>query len=108
SLTSDGVIVGTPTFMSPEQASGSRHIDARSDVFSAGLLFHVMLTGTNPFEADEFASVVDAIVRLEVPPIPDLPPAISDVLRRALEKDPALRFADATEMGIALRKAAGR
>jgi serine/threonine-protein kinase len=107
-LTVDGVLLGTPSFMSPEQAKGRGHVDARSDVFSAGILFYLMLDGANPFEDASFASVVDAIVRREVPPLHGLPPPVWSVLHQALEKDPALRFNDATEMGIALRRAAGR
>jgi serine/threonine-protein kinase len=108
SITVDGIIVGTPSFMSPEQAKGARQIDARSDVFSAGVLFYMMLTGKNPFEATDFSSVLDAVVRREVPPIEDIPPAIWAVIEKAIQRDPAARFADATEMSIALRKAAGR
>ncbi len=108
-ITIDGVLVGTPAFMSPEQAKGSREIDARSDVFSAGILLYMMLGGRNPFEdAPTFASIVDAILRREVTPLPDVPPAVWAVLERAIAKDPAERFADAGEMNIALRKAAGR
>jgi serine/threonine-protein kinase len=107
-LTSDGVIVGTPSFMSPEQAKGASFVDARSDVFSAGTLLYVMLSGVNPFEAKHFAEALDALIRREVPPLPDLPGPIWTVLERALKKDPQQRFGDATEMVIALRKAAGR
>lgn len=109
SLTSDGVVVGTPTFMSPEQAKGSRRIDARSDVFSAGILFYMMLSGKNPFEdAPTFEATLDLVVRREVGPLADVPPAIWSVIERAIEKDPAARWSDCTEMGIALRTAAGR
>jgi serine/threonine-protein kinase len=108
SITNDGVVVGTPSFMSPEQAKGARHVDARSDVFSAGTLLYMMLSGSNPFEAENFASVVDAVLRRQVPPIPDVPAPIWEVVERALKKDPQERFPDATEMGIALRKASGR
>ena len=108
-ITVDGILVGTPSFMSPEQARGARHIDARSDVFSAGTLLYMMLTGENPFDAaPTFASVVEAVARREVAPIPELTPAIASVIDRAMKKDPALRFGDATEMAIALRAAAGR
>jgi serine/threonine-protein kinase len=108
-LTSDGVVVGTPTFMSPEQASGARSIDARSDVFSAGILLYMMLSGRNPFEnAPTFEATIDAVIRRDVVPIADLAPPIWAVIQRAIEKDPAGRWNDCTEMGIALRKAAGR
>ena len=108
-ITIDGVVVGTPSFMSPEQAKGSRSIDARSDVFSAGILFYMMLGGRNPFDdGSTFASTVEAVLRREVPPIPELAPEIWSVIERAIQKDPAGRFGDATEMSIALRKASGR
>lgn len=108
-ITIDGVLVGTPGFMSPEQAKGSRQIDARSDVFSAGILLYTMLGGRNPFEdAPTFASIVDAVLRRQVSPLPDVPAPIWEVIDRAIAKDPAQRFDGATEMSIALRKAAGR
>jgi eukaryotic-like serine/threonine-protein kinase len=107
-ITIDGVLLGTPSFMSPEQARGARALSARSDVFSAGILFYVMLTGKNPFDDGPFASVVDAVLRREVLPVEGLAPEIWAVLQQAMEKDPERRFGDATEMGIALRKAAGR
>ena len=108
-ITIDGVLVGTPSFMSPEQAKGARQIDARSDVFSAGILLYVMLSGRNPFgDAPTFAAMVDAVLRRHVPRLADVPPAIWEVIDRAIAKDPVQRFADGTEMSIALRKAAGR
>lgn len=106
-LTFDGVMLGTPSFMSPEQARGARDVDARSDVFSAGIVFYMMLAGKNPFESDTFHSVVSAIIDREPPPLP-IPVPIGEVLSKMLEKDPRERYADATEAGIALRKAAGR
>ena len=108
-ITIDGVVVGTPSFMSPEQAKGSRSIDARSDVFSAGILLYMMVGGRNPFDdGSTFASTVEAVLRREVAPIPELAPEIWSVIERAIQKDPAARFGDATEMSIALRKASGR
>jgi serine/threonine-protein kinase len=107
-ITGDGALVGTPSFMSPEQARGARQVDARSDVFSAAVLFYLMLTGTNPFEQASFAASVEAVLRREAPRIGELPVELWEVVERALAKDPAARYADATEMGIALRKAAGR
>ncbi len=119
-ITIDGVVVGTPSFMSPEQAKGARFVDARSDVFSVAILLYMMLSGANPFErgpatesseqprGGAFASAVEAVLRREVPPLEGVSPAIWAVLERALKKDPNERWNDATEMGIALRKAAGR
>ena len=107
-LTLDGVMLGTPGFMSPEQARGSREIDARSDVFSAGILMYVMLAGENPFESENFHSVVSAIIQREPPRLRAVPDAIWNVIAKSLAKDPAARYADATELGIALKRASGR
>lgn len=107
-LTIDGVMLGTPTFMSPEQARGASKVDARSDVFSAAIVFVMMLTGGNPFEEESFHDVMTAILTRVVPRVPDVPDAIWEVVERALAKDPGGRYADATELGIALRRAAGR
>jgi serine/threonine-protein kinase len=108
-LTLDGVIVGTPSFMSPEQAKGAKQIDARSDVFSAGILFYMMLSGRNPFEdAPTLAAMVEAVLRRQIAPLPDVPPPIWAVIARSTEKDPAQRYRDGSEMASELRKAAGR
>ncbi len=107
-LTAAGVMLGTPSYMSPEQAKGAPSVDARSDVFSAGILFYMMLTGANPFEAESFHAVIEAIIEREPPRIAELPDAIWQVLAKALAKDPAQRWSDGTELQIALRKASGR
>lgn len=107
-LTNDGVMLGTPSFMSPEQARGASKVDARSDVFSAAIVFLMMLSGQNPFEEESFHAVMSAILTRAVPRVPDVPDAIWEVVERALAKEPVARFADATELGIALRRAAGR
>jgi len=107
-LTFDGVMLGTPSYMSPEQARGGRNIDARSDVFSAGILFYMMLNGKNPFESETFHSVISAIIEREPPRLESVPDPIWEVLEKALSKNAADRFSDATELGIALRRASGR
>ncbi|MEZ4258280.1 MAG: serine/threonine-protein kinase [Polyangiaceae bacterium] len=105
-ITLDGELLGTPAFMSPEQVRNPKDVDARSDVFSLGLLFYLALTGKNPF--DQGHSVIASILEVEPPRIEGLPDAVWSVLARALVKDRAERFNDATELGIALRRAAGR
>jgi len=107
-LTLEGVMLGTPSFMSPEQARGARDVDARSDVFSAGILIYMMLAGKNPFESENFHSVIAAVLQREVAPLPDVPESIWKVIEKSLLKDAKARYADATELGIALRRAAGR
>ncbi len=109
-LTFDGVMLGTPSFMSPEQAKGARNVDARSDVFSAAIVLYMMLAGRNPFESDSFHSVVSAILQSHPPRLPPdrVPDAVWNVIERSLAKDMNARFADATELGIALRRASGR
>ena len=107
-LTFDGVMLGTPSYMSPEQARGGRNIDARSDVFSAGILFYMMLAGRNPFESESFHSVIAAVLEREAPRPPGVPDPLWEVIEKAMAKDAALRYADATELGIALRRATGR
>lgn len=108
-LTRTGVMLGTPSFMSPEQAKGLPNVDARSDVFSAGIVMMMMLTGKNPFEDDGgFHAIVQNIIEKPIVRPPGLSDALWDVIHRALMKDPAARWNDGTELQIALRKASGR
>ena len=107
-VTLDGVMLGTPSYMSPEQARGARDIDARSDVFSASILIYMMLAGKNPFESESFHSILAAIMQREPPRLPDVPDEIWAVLEKGLAKQAAARYADATELGIALRRVIGR
>ena len=104
-MTGTGHLVGTPAYMAPEQISG-RNVDARSDVFSLGIVFHELLSGVHPFKADYPAAVMVRIVNDEAPHLPEGPPAIVDILGRCLAKDPADRFADAGELSRALLAAA--
>ena len=101
-ITGDGALLGTPSYMSPEQARGSRDADARSDLFTMGILFYEMLAGHNPFADGSYHSVVAAILEREPKPIPELAPELWAVLTKALQKRPADRFQSADEMAEAL------
>jgi serine/threonine protein kinase len=95
SITVTGAIVGTPAYMSPEQAAGKR-IDIRSDIFSLGVVIYEMVTGTKPFQGDSYSSVIHAILTIPAPrPIetnPILSPKISRIIERMLDKDMDKRY----------------
>ncbi len=104
-VTSDGSSMGTPAYMSPEQALG-QHTDRRSDIYSLGVLLFELATGQLPFPA---RSITDAIRYhgKEPPPAPrsirpDLPEALEKIILKAIAKDPAQRFADAAGLASAL------
>ena len=105
SLTTDGLVVGTAQYMSPEQASGKK-VDARSDIFSLGIVFYELLAGKLPFEGETPVDVMYAILHLGHPPIPGFGSGVvrgfAEVADRALAKDPAQRFASMREMAAAI------
>jgi len=107
-LTQRGQIVGTLTYMSPEQLQ-SQEADARSDIFSFGLVFYEMLTGRRAFDGDSAASVIAAILEREPPSVAEVAPAAIDrVLRRCLAKDPDQRWQSARDLKAALEVASQR
>ncbi len=95
SLTTDGLVVGTAQYMSPEQASG-RKTDARSDIFSLGVVFYELLSGKLPFEGETPVDVMYAILHLSPAPIPGFETGVlkslAAIVERALAKDPEQRF----------------
>ena len=104
-LTMQGTILGTLQYMSPEQVNG-READARSDIFSFGLVLYEMLTGKRAFEGSTAASIMGAILERPAPSITEIAPATLDrVLKRCLEKDPEERWQSARDLKAALELA---
>jgi eukaryotic-like serine/threonine-protein kinase len=108
--TETGMVVGTPQYVSPEQAMGRRgdQLDGRSDLYSLGITLYEMITGRLPFESTTPMEMILHHVQTPPPPPqkmrPDLalPPAVGTVLMRALQKEPGRRFRTAEEMAAAL------
>jgi serine/threonine protein kinase len=111
-LTEAGMFVGTPEYMSPEQCSGAdADLGPRSDIYSLGALGYYLLTGASPFAGRNAMQMLAAHV-YEMPAAPSgkrpaISPALDAAILRALAKDPAARFSDATEFATALRASVG-
>jgi eukaryotic-like serine/threonine-protein kinase len=104
-LTLLGTIVGSPDYMSPEQARGQSDVDARSDVWSLAVMLYELMTGARPFEGANYNALLSAIMINDPAPVTALgagDDALWAVMRRALEKDRAARFPSAREFGRAL------
>ena len=113
--TDPGVVLGTVTYMSPEQARGAR-VDHRSDIFSFGVLLHEMLTGRAPFAGRTGIDTMHAILHSPVPPLPALGPTVTAeatadvqrILEKCLAKDPADRYQGMRDIVVDLRAARRR
>ena len=106
-LTRQGDVLGSVSYMSPEQLNGSETLDGRSDIFSVGVLLYELLAGRKPFKGDSPTTTIVKILREDPPPVevavPGLPPRLVAAVRRALAKEPANRFANAGELARELQ-----
>jgi serine/threonine-protein kinase len=113
-VTQDGGFTGSPAFMSPEQASGRRGIDARSDIYNVGAVAYFLITGELLFDRDSFLEMIHAHAHEPLVVIPEfeqtVPADLRQVILRCLEKDPAHRYQDAGSLdkGLAACAAAGQ
>lgn len=110
-LTADGTIIGTPAYMSPEQATG-QDTDHRSDIYSLGIILFELLTGRPPFDEESTVSVL--LKHAQTPPpsvsslLEKMNPNLDNVLHKVLEKDPNSRYQSAVALKIALEKAVNK
>lgn len=99
-----GSLVGEPAYMAPEQLR-NQPASPPTDLWAVGVLLYEMLAGRPPFEGANFQMVAHQVIMGKPAPVPHLPPAVQAVLNRALEKDPAKRYAQGKDMADALKKA---
>lgn len=102
SLTQAGTVLGTPAYMSPEQATGDRG-DHRSDIFSLGVMMYEALTGVRPFTGDHYVSVISSTLKDDPEPVSaansEVPPLLNRVVRRCMGKDPRSRYQSVIDVG---------
>jgi serine/threonine protein kinase len=105
SLTKTGYIMGTPSYMAPEQARGKR-VDHRADIYGLGTILYTVLTGRTPFDEESPQATILAVLNDEPPRprslVPTIPPHVELVIERSMAKDPAARYADMAEFERAL------
>ena len=104
-----GIWMGTPCYMSPEQASGTRKIDSRANIYTMGAILYEALTGRKPYEGDDYNGILFKIVTQPFASprsiVPEIPSAIEDVILKAMDRDPTCRYATAVQMQADLARA---
>jgi WD40 repeat protein len=107
SLTHQGMVVGTPAYMPPEQAAG-RSVDERADVYALGAILYHLLAGTRPYDSGSSAEVIDQVVRGPPSPLSErqsgIPADLLAIVAKAMARDPAERYATARELAEDLRR----
>jgi serine/threonine-protein kinase len=107
SATVTGAPIGTPAYMSPEQARGKREIDGRTDLWAVGVMLFEMVAGRLPFAGETAYAVVGEVLHAAIPRlssvVPSVSPELDAIVARCLDRDPARRFASATELRAALQ-----
>ncbi|MBS1123211.1 MAG: Protein kinase [Deltaproteobacteria bacterium] len=98
-LTQTQSLLGTPAYMSPEQMRSARLVDARTDIWSLGVVLYELLEGHRPFEADSFSEMCVKVAMDSPGPMTMSPPALQDVVRKCLAKSPDQRYANMAELG---------
>jgi serine/threonine protein kinase len=111
-LTRTGMLIGTPEYMSPEQAEGGE-VDYRTDLYALGVVLYQMLAGRVPFQSTTPHATLHAVIYEPPPPLrqlrPNLSPAVESVVMKSIDKQPTQRFQSGSELGTALKAAlAGR
>ena len=108
-ITKSQVIVGTPAYMSPEQMESSKDVDARTDIWSLGVLLYELVSGRRPFPGENFGRLVVRVTMEPMRPLDDieLPDGLEDLIARCLEKDAVHRFQTTAELAAALAPFAG-
>jgi eukaryotic-like serine/threonine-protein kinase len=101
-LTADGQIFGTPSYMSPEQVTG-KNVDKRTDIFSLGVMLYEMIAGRKPFTGDSVITITYNIMNADAPPVGSGPQGIEAILRCAMAKDPSMRYRSAADLAEDIR-----
>jgi eukaryotic-like serine/threonine-protein kinase len=106
SLTSARSVLGSPSYMSPEQLRSSKDVDVRTDIWSLGVVLHELLTGTLPFEAGSLLSLMKMITEGTPKPVrslrPDVPQGLEAALNKCLQREPAQRFVNVADFALAI------